>query len=93
MFTERFLPSKHDFLLSVIPKNRIFDYSWWVRQQIYSAKGLPYYVMGNDAATEIEENEAQEADDFESEEENFEVVDQQEKGEQNIFDILISGLL
>ena len=49
--------------------------------------------MGNDAATEIEENEAQEADDFESEEENFEVVDQQEKGEQNIFDILISGLL
>ena len=50
-------------------------------------------VMGNDAATEIEENEAQEADDFESEEENFEVVDQQEKGEQNIFDILISGLL
>ena len=50
-------------------------------------------VMGNDAATESEENEAQEADDFESEEENFEVVDQQEKGEQNIFDILISGLL
>ena len=50
-------------------------------------------VMGNDAATEIEENEAQEADDFESEEENCEVVDQQEKGEQNIFDILISGLL
>ena len=86
----------------------MFDYSWWVRQQIYSAKGLPYYVvappspldlssgatvMGNDAATEIEENEAQEADDFESEEENLEVVDQQEKGEQNIFDILISGLL
>ena len=50
-------------------------------------------VMGNDAATEIEENEAQEADDFESEEENCEVVDQQEKGEQHIFDILISGLL
>ena len=47
-------------------------------------------VMGNDVATESEENEAQEADDFEREEEDFEVVDQQEEGEQNLFDSFLA---
>ena len=41
-------------------------------------------VMGNDAATGHEENEAQEADHFEGEEEDFKVVDQQEEGERSI---------
>ena len=50
-------------------------------------------VIGNDTATESEENEAEEADDFEGEKEDFEAGDQQEEREQNIFDILISNLL
>ena len=50
-------------------------------------------VMGNDVATETEENETQETDGFEGEEKDFEVVDQQEERYQNIFDILISDLL
>ena len=45
------------------------------------------------AATESEENKDQEADNFDREKEGIEVVDQQEEGEQNIFDILISDLL
>ena len=49
-------------------------------------------VMCNDAATESEENKVQEANDFEGEEEDFKVVDQQEEGERNIFEILISNL-
>ena len=49
--------------------------------------------MGNDVATETEENETQETDGFEGEEEDFEVVDQQEERYQNILDILISDLL
>ena len=52
------------------------------------SSGAP--VMGNDAATESEENKAQEADDFERE--DFEVVDQQER-ERNTFDILTNDLL
>lgn len=47
-------------------------------------------VMGNDVATESEENEAQEANNFEREEEDFEVVDQQEEGEQNLFDSFLA---
>ena len=50
-------------------------------------------VIGNDTATESEQNEAEEADDFEGEKEDFEVGDQQEEREQSIFDILISNLL
>ena len=55
------------------------------------SSGAP--VTGNDAATESKENEAQEADDFKEEEEDFKVVDQQEEGERNISDILIRDLL
>ena len=55
------------------------------------SSGAP--IMGNDAATESEKNETQEGDDFGRKEEDFEVVDQQEEGEQNILDILIGNLL
>ena len=58
---------------------------------LYMSSGAA--VMGNDVATETEENETQETDGFEGEEEDFEVVDQQEERYQNIFDILISDLL
>ena len=46
--------------------------------------------MGNDVATESEENEAQEANNFEREEEDFDGVDQQEEGEQNLFDSFLA---
>ena len=50
-------------------------------------------VMGNDTATESEEHEDQEADNFEGKEGGFRVVDRQEEGQRNIFNILISDLL
>ena len=55
------------------------------------SSGAP--VTGNDVATESEKNETKEADDFEREEEDFEVIQQQGEGERNIFGILISDLL
>ena len=49
--------------------------------------------MGNDTATESEEHEDQEGDNFEGKEEGFGVEERQEEGQRNIFNILISDLL
>ena len=74
-----------------IPLEGLVNYVVAPPSPLDPSSGVP--VIANDAATESKENEAPETDDFEGEEEDFEVVDQQEEREQNIFDILISNLL
>ena len=94
------MSSKHDGLrYSLFQKTECLITADRPDDKFIQPEGLPNYVvappspldtsfgtpvMGNDVATESEENEAQEATDFEGEEEDFEVVDQQEEGERNI---------
>ena len=105
----KFLPSKHNGLsYRLFQKTGCSFTADGSDDKVIWPEGLPNYVVappspldpssgapvtGCDVATESKENEAQEADNFEGEEEDFEVVDQQEEGEQNIFDSLISNLL
>ena len=104
-----FWSSKHDGLrFCLFPKTECLIPANGLDDKFIQPEGLPNYVvappspldpssdapvMGNDAVIESEENDSQEADNFEGEKEDFEVVDQQEEGEQNIFYIFISDLL
>ena len=104
-----FLSSKHDGLrYHLFQKKGHLIIAYWLDDIFVQPEGLPNHtvappspldlssgalVTGNDAATEKEENESQEADDFEGEKKDFEMVDQQEEEERNIFDILISALM
>lgn len=103
------MSSKHDGLrYRLFQKKGYLITAYWLDDIFVQPEGLPNHtvappslldlssgalVTGNDAATEKEENESQEADGFEGEEKDFEMVDQQEEEERNIFDILISVLM